>query len=178
MKSVFTRGRIRGVTHHRSQSPLGGGNPNLGNSVAREALNLTLADLQKAVPQPLSHPEIHMLLGDLGRQTLHTLVSDCIVHASHWRQVSTALDRHLDRSGRPLSRKAEGPSVLLELDSDDAGYFPGTDADPRQWLAIEVRRVFRLWQQRLSMLEMIADGQSTAQWEMRLALKTSRPRVR
>lgn len=173
MKPVLFRGRIRGITHRKLHSTLIGRTPGTNKPVNSDNFALTEAELKSALPQPFSHSEIYSLLCDLGRQRLHTLVSDCIDHTSHWRQVSSVLDRQLNRVQNSQIRKMESSSDLLLLNGDDAGYWPGANTDPRQWLALEVKRVYRLWKHRLSMLEMIADAQNPAQWEMRF-LKNSK----
>lgn len=173
MTSTLLQGRIRGVTHHRKASPLSGG-VRTRHPVVLQALALTLDELRQGAPQPLSRLDVHRLLGDHGRAELHTLVLETIEHLSHWRQVSGVLDRHLTKAG-PLPRKQGLETMpLLELGENAAGYVPGTEADPKQWLAIEVRRVYRLWKHRLATLEWIADGQGTAQWELRLAQRRTR----
>lgn len=102
-------------------------------------------DLKEAHPPLLTPKDVTRLLKDLGRQELHTLVSDCVEHASHWHQ----LRRHVEKQETSYKK------VTDELPK----------ASAEQLRAIEVRYLHRMWLHRLRLLELIADAQSSIQHE-------------
>lgn len=94
-------------------------------------------------PAPLEPRDIHRLLGDFGRQELHTLVSDAVDAAVRWKQVVDALERNA-----PLG--------------DAFGAEPRGFVSPRAVEALlDARRALRLWRHRLEILEMVADAQKS-----------------
>jgi hypothetical protein len=142
----LSRSRIQGVSFHRQKPPL----PQ-GQSRSRGAPNeRKLARLphensedldpflsEHAAPAPLTAADIHALLGDFGRQTLHTLVSDAVDAAVRWKQIAETLEKN--------QRLAASSETVLREETVDA--------------VLGARRTWHLWKHRLEILSLIADAQ-------------------
>ncbi len=136
----LVRQKIKGISFRRRTFQ--GGN--------RKKFDVTLppvedVDLQEAAPTDFSSRDVKRLLKDLGRQELHTLVSDCVEHTSHWHQ----LRRHVEKF-----------ETTYKIDEENL-----PKASHAQLRAIEVRYLHRKWLHRLRLLELIADAQASIQHE-------------
>jgi hypothetical protein len=146
MKRIL-RQNIRGISFHSRRS-------GVGKTPAPQALLRghspllsdpeTMARLAEGsdAPPPLDRRDIGRLLGDFGRQELHTLVSDAIDAAVRWKQLCDALERSLGPMGSPILGDEER---ILSTRIVEA--FLGA------------RRTLQLWKHRIEILEMIADAQ-------------------
>ena len=135
----LTRRKIKGISFRRSSTHF--------FPKKRQAINFELSEteLKAGVAVPLNKKEIQRLMHDLGRQELHTLVSECVENASHWKQISKAMEKNETR-------------------------FLGDDEDEEFSLrAIQARTNYRSWLHRLKMLELISDAQWSIQDELKLA---------
>lgn len=170
MRNALSRVRIRGVSFRRTGPQGTGAGHKKDPTHVRPRLQLSQQELAQGAPPPLTAPDLNRLLKDLGRQELHTLVSDCIDHVSRWRQIANAMDVQAGLAGdlagprrmRSNSRAVEG-LLPLALGGEADPLTP--DGNPTQILALEARAVFRLWRHRLEMLELVAGAQRSIQFE-------------
>jgi hypothetical protein len=144
MKKPLSRNRIRGISFHRT-APSGQG----GRCSKKQhpQTDIDINALMAGAPTALSRAEIHKLLQEHGRHTLHTLMSDSVEIASQWRQASRALDKKFE--------------TFFFLEMRDANIDSESIAKEQVETLLQSRRNFRLWKHRIAILEMIAAAQQS-----------------
>jgi hypothetical protein len=110
------------------------------NSQSRKELLSIIISAEHAQPTDFTKSDIRRLMADFGRQEVHTLVSDAIDAAVHWKQVTDSLERNVSLD---LIQKQEARQLL----EDEVGAL------------LAARKTLRLWRHRMQILEMIADAQ-------------------
>ncbi len=160
MKKVLQRSRIKGMSF-RSSVTISGRSSRHKKDLDHFADPVPTPS-DKGAPAPLLRADIARLLNDIGRHELHALVSECIEHCSHWRQISRTLERHAETSALGANRHQENEGTTAFTNAIN------TEA------LIESRKNFSLWHHRLTMLEWIAAAQSSMQWEQILKQKSAK----
>lgn len=147
---TFTRTRIRGVSfHHQSSAIAARGSRKEHSHQGHYGWNgPQLSEIQATAPLPFSNSDLHRLLGDQGRQEIHSLVSDAIDRLSQLRLLSQSVQRFAPES--EVDRK------FLQLETVEE-----PDTHPLRELFVEVNRLQRLWRLRLEILEMIVMAQNS-----------------
>ncbi len=144
MKKSLSHSRIKGVSYRRNVS----GAPHAPSPKEKKFPEQLLASPEKnGEPQPLTRVDIHKLLQDLARQSLHTLMSEAVDMSSHWCHASRALDRTFEDSFFLDARKS--------ISESDHKVNPAPQAET----LLNARRNFRLWKHHIAILEMIAQAQ-------------------
>jgi hypothetical protein len=151
MKNGLLRTRIKGMSFRSGIAS--SRSCNRQTKDPQNALDAFSEDPQKGAPPPLTRSDIRRLLQDLGRQELHTLMNESITHGSHWRQVSSMLEKRTEESFFDDPRQ-HGATLGSEESSQR-----------RADVLVLVKRNFRLWNHRIEMLEWIAKAQHTIQRE-------------
>ena len=159
--TTFPRRRIRGISFRHTRP----GNPQANRKFRPDLVplvTLSTHEMARAKPKPFDKSDIHRLLCDLGRQELHTLVTDCIEHVAHWRQITSRL--------RPIVEEVREFAEAVHLTFSENATLP----QRTDWILayLEAQAVYRLWRHRLTMLEMIADAQSS--WQHEYLLKKTK----
>jgi hypothetical protein len=115
--------------------------------------------VRAGAPQDFSTADIHRLLGDWGRNELHSLVSEAVDQLTQFRQLAQSMER--------LWPEIAPDRRFLMIDSHD------DDADSLSEARVEILRVQRLWKLRLELLEMMAMAQdSLRHWHTKSKKRT------
>ncbi len=151
MKKALTRSRIQGVSFHRNTSSV----PNVTKKYMNRPPFVTPSHSPAhGAPQPLSRHHIRILLQDLARQTLHTLMTESVEMTSQWRHASRALDKNVGDTF------FDDPRSKQKSDEE-------TQTNEQAETLVQARATFRFWKHRVAILEMIAQAQQPLQWEKR-----------
>jgi hypothetical protein len=154
---LFSRQRIRGVTFRHGRSSAGAGRSKdsgtsgpqaIGSVLGKKNSSTSAENIRNSAPPPLLERDLHRLLGDYGRNELHTLVSEAVDQLVQLKQLNQSFQRLMPDSApdRKFLNTDESEELL---------------ADPLLETGVELVRVQRLWKHRLDMLEMIATAQDS-----------------
>lgn len=142
MKKQLSRNRIHGVSYKRTTlGPVRSGTKTKTPRPSAHKQN----QQNTGAPTPFSTQQIHALLRDAARQSLHTLMNESVEMASFWRQASRALDKNFEDTF------FDDPRTREPLDISNS-------SEQAETLLI-ARRNSRLWKHRIAILEMIALAQ-------------------
>lgn len=159
---LFSRSRIRGVSFRHGRAPLAAGRSEKSRGASGSDFGLppldsfpspfwngpSAEDIRNSAPRPFKSADLHRLLGDFGRNELHTLVSEAVEQLVKLKQISKSIER--------LSPDAEPDRHFLQLEESSE-----SSAHPLQDVGVEILRVQRLWKLRLEVLEMVAMAQDS-----------------
>lgn len=177
---LFAKNRIRGVSFRHRRASLTGGrgtsaggvddgmsqfSGSLDSMMSARWAGPSVQDVRKSAPQAFKKNDLARLLGDYGRNELHTLVSEAVEQLSRLRQITQSIQRFAPTH----EPDRHFFNHELQEESESSGH-------PLQDVGIEILRVQRLWKLRLELLEMVAMAQdSLRNWNVKPAKKPRPP---